>query len=246
MQDILRKHHNFIVPETGSLSNLENILSKLSQIPTEFIESKKNQEKKRIIKEALKKKRQIQFTYLSLEDPNRDKKTMKERSELRRVEPWVVFSHIDNEYLIGYCHLREAPRFFRLERAYSIQLLSIGSTIKIPLQIQNYVSNDFSGYLKNRSIPVEIGIDPKIRSYVETHLPIINVRTRGGELGDPYSNWLIVKTKIIDNIWFKNYIRSFGTSALILAPKDLAREYSSENQEIPLPDLYREDSRRRE
>lgn len=46
---------------------------------------------------------------------------MGEKSTLRKVDPWFLFHSLE-DYLLGYCHERKAPRNFRLDNILSLKI----------------------------------------------------------------------------------------------------------------------------
>jgi DNA polymerase III epsilon subunit family exonuclease len=66
-----------------------------------------------LLDEALKRKKKIKITYLSVHD----------RESIRVIEPLEVASMGDYIYLLAFCHLRQEKRTFRLDRVLNLQMV---------------------------------------------------------------------------------------------------------------------------
>jgi predicted DNA-binding transcriptional regulator YafY len=62
----------------------------------------------------------------------------------RQVDPYALVHRSGWWYLVGYCHLRDAPRTFRVDRIQSLELLS--QTFQIPddFDIHAYLDSEFA------------------------------------------------------------------------------------------------------
>ena len=70
--------------------------------------------------------------------------TTKAESTQRQVDPYALVHRSGWWYLVGYCHLRDAPRTFRVDRIQNLELLS--QTFQTPddFEVHAYLEGEFA------------------------------------------------------------------------------------------------------
>ncbi|HET7144969.1 MAG TPA: WYL domain-containing protein, partial [Anaerolineales bacterium] len=70
---------------------------------------------------------------------------MDREAKKRQIEPYALVFRAGLWYLVGYCHLRKAPRTFRVDRIKKLKILS--QTFQMPedFDIHDYLENEFKG-----------------------------------------------------------------------------------------------------
>ena len=88
------------------------------------------------LRRAAREHRQVDMLYQS---------TTKAEATQRQVDPYALVHRSGWWYLVGYCHLRDAPRTFRVDRIQSLELLS--ETFQMPddFDIHAYLEGEFAG-----------------------------------------------------------------------------------------------------
>jgi predicted DNA-binding transcriptional regulator YafY len=61
----------------------------------------------------------------------------------RKIDPYALVFRAGLWYLVGYCHLRKAPRTFRVDRMQKLSVLN--QTFQIPenFEVHQYLENEF-------------------------------------------------------------------------------------------------------
>ncbi|HLO32869.1 MAG TPA: YafY family protein [Anaerolineales bacterium] len=61
----------------------------------------------------------------------------------RKIDPYALVFRSGLWYLVGYCHLRAAPRTFRVDRIQKLSILDGSFQVPEDFQIHNYLKNEF-------------------------------------------------------------------------------------------------------
>ena len=83
----------------------------------------------------------------------------------RRVDPYYLFFEEDFWYFRGYCHLREEPRTFALDRIISIKLLE-EHFLPRNISPEEELSGAFGAYMDGEPIEVVLRFDEDIKPYI--------------------------------------------------------------------------------
>ncbi len=222
LREVLTKYAEESSGKSGDI--YPSLLKKISNIPVDTDSTTPFDARNRIIQEAIDEEFQIEFQYRSIS--SRD-------TIIRRVDPWALLYHGGAAYLIGYCHLREAPRYFHLERMEDIEILDLERISTIPDNLNDLIENS-PIFKKNPG-----GIQ------VEAAFRYDTIRTAGSyftiENSEPYRNpgsedqWFKSQFRVPDIIWFRLIMRSFGNGAVIIGPEHLVESAIQELKEIPIP-----------
>ena len=140
--------------------------------------------------------------------------------ETRFVDPWAVVTHVGLMYLVGWDQTREAPRYFRLDRAGEIKILDQTRSKEPPSDLASMIRNS---YIKN---PLESSEEATVvfRGSVQKNLERIVSLTSVEDYPDR-KGWKKARCSIRDRAWFREVIRSFGESIEILSPEEPRMEF---------------------
>jgi predicted DNA-binding transcriptional regulator YafY len=87
------------------------------------------------LRRAAREHRQVDIRYQS---------TSQSEAAQRQVDPYALVHRSGWWYLVGYCHLRNAPRTFRVDRIQSLELLSQTFQPLDNFDIHAYLENEFA------------------------------------------------------------------------------------------------------
>lgn len=115
----------------------------------------------RIILEACIKKRALSFNYRS---PARDEVTE------RRVDPYHLFNYMGTWHLIGYCHMRNDVRTFKINRIKNPQILGDSFAIRRNFSFREYFQSSFGLYKGKEPTEVIVRFTPVTSKWVSDHI----------------------------------------------------------------------------
>ena len=208
---------------------LRNVLGRLSEVPIDFEADDLVGFQRNLIEEAMQDKLQIEVSYLSLSA---------KQGELRRLEPWLLFTHSDITYLLAYCYTRQAARCFRLERMQDLQILEEKQQHPIPEDLAEYLSSSSLFQKELHGFQAKVAFAPELLAKLRCLLRLSHIQPwRQSRYGLSYSSWLSASCKVQDSIWLRGVLRSLGASVILLAPAHLRQSYCQELDEIAVPEL---------
>ncbi len=221
------------VVEAGQKSGVLNgLFARFSSVPILDEKSDPFQSKRALVEEALADRSQIEFLYRTLSSPE---------PEIRRVDPWILFSHRGVTYLIAYCYLREAPRHFHLERMEDVEILAVAQTTTPPTDLSAFMKQSPIFNPEPAGFTVRLAFAPALRSPLEqffrlrTTGPFSAPDAEGPENAAFFAGWLEGQCKVRESIWFRATLRSLGPGTLILSPAHLRSAYLADLARIEEP-----------
>jgi predicted DNA-binding transcriptional regulator YafY len=85
----------------------------------------------------------------------------------RKLDPYLLHVYRGtNLYLIGYCHSRQAIRWFRVDRIKKLELLAQHFTTEPTFNAKEYIGNVFQHEVGDKMLDVEIWFDGKTSPYI--------------------------------------------------------------------------------
>jgi len=138
--------------------------------------------------------------------------TSKSESTQRQVDPYALVHRGGWWYLVGYCHLRNAPRTFRVDRIQSLVLLN--QTFQPPddFDIHAYLEDEFAK---------QPAVHTKLRfTGAGAHIAISN-RSIWDSLEENPDGSVNVILSAPDLPWLASMTISFGTFVTVLDPPEL-------------------------
>ena len=130
----------------------------------------------------------------------------------RRIDPYALVFRAGLWYLVGYCHLRTAPRTFRVDRVQKLTILSQSFQIPENFDIHKYLENEFKD---QPTIRARLQFTPEA-AYIVTSNHIIWESITENPDGS-----LIVTLTAPDLPWLASMTLSFANLVTVLEPPEL-------------------------
>lgn len=169
-----------------------------------------------LIKTAILSKRQINCNYYS----------SKGECTNRTIEPWKIIFRGQAWYLLGFCQGKNESRYFKLSRIQNCVVLEKKITHEekeFPSEQQDN-GKKYSGYSEDIYDKISLTLQVKNES-VYRILDEFSV----DEIEDGFdSNHKIIKLKMPEIFWLKNWLLSFGAELKILEPLKIREELQNE------------------
>ena len=159
----------------------------------------------KLIEQSMLNKKSLRIEYESLET----KKTT------RQVDPYSLIFRRHAWYLIGFCHLREQIRIFRLNRIKKVTLLDKSFEIKPDFSLSNFFKDSWEIY-QGEPVIVKIrfkGIGAKVVESGQHH--------PSEKISESKDGSLLYEVKVNGIEEISRWILGFGENAEVLEPKEL-------------------------
>lgn len=163
------------------------------------------------IRQGTRQRRQIKLTYQSSANP--------ETTE-RRVDPYSLVHQTGCWYLVGYCHLRQAMRIFRVDRIHELELLSTTFHMPEDFNVRSYLDETFKD-------------QPVVRAhlyFIPQAAQIALTNRMGWESVQENPDGSVeVKVVAPDLYWLASMVLSFASWVTVLDPpalRELVREWA--------------------
>jgi len=138
--------------------------------------------------------------------------TSKAEITQRQVDPYALVHRSGWWYLVGYCHLRDAPRTFRVDRIQSLELLNQKFQMPDDFDIHAYLDSEFADQ------PV---VHAKLRFTPEgAHIAISNRAIWDSLTENPDGNVDVILSAP-DLTWLASMTLSFANWVTVLHPPEL-------------------------
>ncbi|MDL5244409.1 MULTISPECIES: YafY family protein [Leptospira] len=205
-------------PQTNSTARkiLKKIVSIVPVAGQEALSSYKTD-----IQEAIRNEKSLNLEYQSRtgEKPTR-----------RKVDPWFLFHSLE-DYLLGYCHERNAPRNFRLDNILSLKISSDPISQPAGQKKSEYI-REFEEFRKNRensSGIAEIWHTKEV--YYNLNRKLDLERTDETKKLN-HVVYYLSKAKIREENWFLETLLPFGKNVILKSPTHLAKRILGEIESI--------------
>jgi predicted DNA-binding transcriptional regulator YafY len=146
--------------------------------------------------------------------------TTNTKATKRKIDPYALVFRAGLWYLIGYCHLREAIRTFRVDRIQKLSILDSSFQLPIAFDVHQYLENEFRAQPVIRAC---LQFAPEA-SYIATSNRVLWESMQ--ELPDRSIN---VTLTAPDLTWLASMTLSFANLVTVLEPpelRDLVREWA--------------------
>ena len=155
------------------------------------------------LRQCIGERRRVRLLYRSLsrqEDTERD------------LDPYALTFQWGLWYLVGYCHLREDLRTFRVDRIQAATPLEDRFTIPRDFSLQDYLARTMR-YEPQYSVAVrvEAGVAPQVR---ERHGDWMH-------FSEEPDGSLIARFDVVNLDWVTGWVLGFGAAAVVLEPPEL-------------------------
>jgi predicted DNA-binding transcriptional regulator YafY len=172
----------------------------------------------RTILEACIKKRALSFNYRS---PAQDEMTE------RRVDPYHLFNYMGTWHLIGYCHIRNDIRTFKINRVKNPQILGESFAIRRNFSFKNYFRSSFGLYKGQEPTEVIVRFMPETSKWVSDHIWHKDQKTRilddgSLELSSPVAEFSEIAREILKH----------GSGVEVIKPESLRQLIKEEAEKI--------------
>jgi len=130
----------------------------------------------------------------------------------RRIDPYALVFRAGLWYLVGYCHLRNTPRTFRLDRIQKLTMTSRSFQIPENFDIHEYIKNEF----KDQSV-----IRARLRFTPEAANIVRSNRLVWESVQEDADGSSIVTLTAPDLAWLASMVLSFANMVTVLDPPEL-------------------------
>ena len=151
-----------------------------------------------LLKDAARSHIRCRILYLKPGDPE---------PEEREVDPYSIVYGSGKWYVIGYCHLREAIRAFRVDRLLRASVLEFDYTVPEDFDPVAYVSGG-RVFKSDSEEDVLVHYSPRVAPWVREHGPIEELE--GGSVS--------VRFTTADPGWVVRHVLSYGPGAEVVEP----------------------------
>jgi predicted DNA-binding transcriptional regulator YafY len=180
------------------------------------------------LRDAMRERRRVRVIYRGRSQPE---------SAQRDVDPYMLVHAWGWQYCIGYCHLRQAIRSFRVDRI--LDLVVLDQTVEEPTDF------DLQAYLA-----AEPFFQPKVRARLrfgpESALLALDNRAYWESVEEQPDGSVVVSFATPDLDWAASIVLRYGYQAVVLEPEELrelvrerasaiAAQYDSTNQRNAQP-----------
>lgn len=136
----------------------------------------------------------------------------------REIDPYYLIPRDQRFYLVGYCHLKEAIRTFRMSRFQQVEVTD-SSFNKSGFNIKKYLKNTWSIDRGNKNIRFKVRFSPEVARYIKEEELFVHPR-----MSDEKDGSLLFEVTVNNANEFMKWIRQYGPSAEILEPASAREE----------------------
>ena len=155
------------------------------------------------LRSAARELRQVNITYQGQTNA---------KAEKRRIDPFALVFRAGWWYLVGYCHLRNAPRTFRVDRIQKLSVLEKSFEAPADFNIHAYLENEF----KNQpSIRAKLRFIPEAAHMVKANPSMWETVTENSD------GSMDVTLTAPDLPWLASMALSFAHWTRVLEPQEL-------------------------
>ncbi|MBX3300710.1 MAG: WYL domain-containing transcriptional regulator [Nitrospira sp.] len=169
---------------------------------------------------AITDKKRIQVRYES---------ASRGRTTRREVDPYRLWYASGGLYLIGYCHLRNEPRMFAVERIKSVTATDLPYQIPLHFDFDAFVEDSLT-VMRGPRIEVELQFDKATAAWVKDRVwhPSQQLqRLPGGKLR--------MTLTVADSRELVGWVLSFGSGVQVINPETLRHAVQQEARKIAAP-----------
>ena len=135
-----------------------------------------------------------------------------QKAEKRKIDPYALVFRSGWWYLVGYCHLRKAPRTFRVDRIQKLSLLEKTFTPPVDFDVHVYLENEF------KSQPI---IRARLRFLPEANYMVKSNLSMWEATHENPDGSMDVTLTAPDLPWLASMTLSFAHWVMVLEPPEL-------------------------
>jgi predicted DNA-binding transcriptional regulator YafY len=155
------------------------------------------------LRRATRERRRVQLTYRAYNRPEATERTF---------DPYALVHGWGWWYIIGYCHLRQAHRSFRVDRIVEITLLDETFEMPADFDIHAYLARNPT---EQRLITVRLRFKPELKQLA------LSNRSLWETLEEQPDGSIVVTMTNPDALWASSIVLSFGPAVEILEPEEV-------------------------
>jgi predicted DNA-binding transcriptional regulator YafY len=158
------------------------------------------------LRRATHERRRVQLTYRAYNRPE---------TTDRPFDPYALVHGWGWWYIVGYCHLREAHRSFRVDRI--VELVLLDETFEIPtnFDIHAYLA---SNPTEQRLVTVRLRFKPEFEQLAQDN------RSWWESLEEQHDGSILVTMVNPDVLWAASIVLSFGPAVEVLEPPEVKQQ----------------------
>lgn len=157
------------------------------------------------LRQAIREQRQVSLVYRG---------RVQAESQQREVDPYALVFRWGWWYVLGYCHLRDAIRSFRIDRIVELTLLDKTFQAPADLNVREHLHEEWES-------PSQVLV--RMRFAPDAARIALENRTLWDALEEQDDGSVIVSVTWPDLIWAASMALSFGPSAVVLEPEEVRR-----------------------
>jgi predicted DNA-binding transcriptional regulator YafY len=131
----------------------------------------------------------------------------------RKIDPYYLVPRDQRFYLIGYCHLKQEIRTFRISRFQKVDIIAQPFD-KGDFSIKKYLKNTWSIDGGDKNITYKVRFDADVARYIKEEELFVRPRMKDQKDGS-----LIFEVTVNNDKEFLRWILQYGPSAEILEPR---------------------------
>jgi predicted DNA-binding transcriptional regulator YafY len=134
------------------------------------------------------------------------------KTTTRKIDPYALVFRAGLWYLVGYCHLRAAPRTFRVDRILKIKILDLPFRIPEEFEIHAYLENEFKD---QPQVHARLRFNPQAAQIVRSNHMLWEA------VYENQDGSLEATLTAPDMAWLTSMAMSFANWAVVLDPPEL-------------------------
>lgn len=133
----------------------------------------------------------------------------------RKIDPYYLIPRDQRFYLVGYCHLKQGIRTFRISRFQQVEVT--GELFdKGDFNIKQYLKNTWSIDRGEKNMKFKVRFDPDVARYIKEEELFVHPRMKDMKDGS-----LIFEVTVNNEKEFLKWVMQYGPSAEILEPQSV-------------------------
>lgn len=143
----------------------------------------------------------------------------------RNIDPYYLVPRDQRFYLIGYCHLKEAIRTFRISRFQHVEVTN-RSYEKGDFNIKQYLKNTWSIERGDKNVTFKVRFSPEVARYIKEEELFVHPRMKDLKDGS-----LLFEVTVNNEKEFMKWVLQYGPNAEILEPKSVRESLRAQLKE---------------
>lgn len=133
----------------------------------------------------------------------------------RKIDPYYLIPRDQRFYLIGYCHLKQAIRTFRISRFQSVEITHL-TYDKGDFSVKQYLKNTWSIDRGDKNVTFKVRFSPDVARYIKEEELFVHPRMKDQKDGS-----LLFEVTVNNEREFIRWVLQYGPDAEIVEPKSV-------------------------